>query len=206
MLSCPASDSIIVANCDFAQIPFWVQRVLLSTVRIRRARMYNASYSGVTMKPRIAISIAVLISICCVGASSGRNKSTDLVQSNFAAWNAHDADKVAVLYTDDVIYEDVAFGLIAHGHAEMRKMAADFFASVPDLKLEVVSNTSSGNHGSVEWVFSGTDVGLYKTGKKFSVRGASVYELQGGKFSGNRDYYDSASIMRQVGLLAKAAH
>jgi hypothetical protein len=49
----------------------------------------------------------------------------------------------------------------------MRKMASDFFASVPDLKLEVVSNTSSGNRGSVESVFSGTDVGLYKTGKKF---------------------------------------
>jgi ketosteroid isomerase-like protein len=97
----------------------------------------------------------------------------------------------------------VAFGLKAQGHAELRKMAADFFAGVPDLKLEVVSNTSMGNCGSVEWVFSGTDVGLYKTGKKFSVRGASVYELRGGKFSSNRDYYDSASIMRQVGILPR---
>ena len=155
------------------------------------------------MKPRIATAVAVVISICCVGANSSSDKSTDLVQSNFAAWNAHDADTVASLYTDDVIYEDVTFGLIAHGHAEMRKMAADFFASVPDLKLEVVSNTSMGDRGSVEWVFSGTDVGLYKTGKKFSVRGASVYELRDGKFSANRDYYDSASIMRQVGLLQK---
>ena len=157
------------------------------------------------MKPRIATAVAVIISICCVGATSSRDKSTDLVQSNFAAWNAHDADKVASLYTEDVIYEDVPFGLIAHGHAEMRKMAADFFASVPDLKLEVVSNTSMGNRGSVEWAFSGTDVGLYKTGKKFSVRGTSVYELRDRKFSGNRDYYDSASIMRQVGVLSKAA-
>ena len=157
------------------------------------------------MKPRIASAVAMMISICCVGAASSKDKSTDLVQSNFAAWNAHDADKVASLYTDDVIYEDVTFGLMARGHAEMRKMAADFFASVPDLKLEVVSNTSMGNRGSVEWIFSGTDVVLYKTGKKFSVRGASVYELRGGKFSGNRDYYDSASIMRQVGVLPKTA-
>jgi steroid delta-isomerase-like uncharacterized protein len=97
-----------------------------------------------------------------------------------------------------------AVGLIARGHADLREMAADFFTSIPDLKLEVVSNKSEGNRGSVEWIFSGTDVGLYKTGKKFSVRGASVYELRGGKFSGNRDYYDSASIMRQVGILPKA--
>jgi steroid delta-isomerase-like uncharacterized protein len=160
---------------------------------------------GGRIKPRIVIAVAVIISICCIGATSSRDKSTDLVQSNFAAWNAHDADKVASLYTDDVMYEDVPFGLVARGHAEMRKMAAGFFASVPDLKLEVVSNKPTGNHGLVEWVFSGTDVGLYKTGKKFSVRGASVYELRGGKFSGNRDYYDSASIMRQVGVLPKAA-
>jgi steroid delta-isomerase-like uncharacterized protein len=167
--------------------------------------LYNDLLLGVRMKPRIATAVAVLLSVCCVAATSSRNKSTDLVQKNFAAWNAHDADRVASLYTDDVIYEDVAFGLTARGHAEMRKMAADFFASVPDLKLEVVSSTSMGNHGSVEWVFSGTDVGLFKTGKKFSVRGASVYELRGQKFSANRDYYDSASLMRQVGVLPKAS-
>jgi steroid delta-isomerase-like uncharacterized protein len=155
------------------------------------------------MKPRIATTIAVIISMCCLGVATGKGNSADLVQQQFAAWNAHDADKVASFYTDDVVYEDVAFGLKAQGHAELRKMAADFFAGVPDLKLEVVSNTSMGNCGSVEWVFSGTDVGLYKTGKKFSVRGASVYELRGGKFSSNRDYYDSASIMRQVGILPR---
>jgi ketosteroid isomerase-like protein len=44
-------------------------------------------------------------------------------------------------------------------------------------------------------------VGLYKTGKKFSVRGASVFEIRGGKVYRNRDYYDSAAIMRQVGVL-----
>jgi steroid delta-isomerase-like uncharacterized protein len=158
------------------------------------------------MKAKIAIGIAVVFTVCfCVGMTMGGDKSTDLVASNFAAWNAHDADKVASLYTDDVVYEDVAFGMVAHGHEEMRKMAAGFFASVPDFKLEVVSKTSMGNRGSVEWVFSGTDVGLYKTGKKFSVRGASIYELRGGRFSANRDYYDTASLMRQVGVLSKAA-
>jgi steroid delta-isomerase-like uncharacterized protein len=157
------------------------------------------------MKPKILTAVAVIISVCCVGATGKSDKNTELVQNNFAAWNAHDADKIASLYTDDVIYEDVTFGLVAHGQPELRKMAASFFAAVPDFKLEIVSSTSMGNRGSVEWVFSGTDVGLYKTGKKFSVRGASVYEVRGGKFSGNRDYYDSASIMRQVGLLPKPA-
>jgi steroid delta-isomerase-like uncharacterized protein len=153
------------------------------------------------MKPRIATAIAVVISVCCLGAATNNDKNADLVQKQFAAWNAHDPEKLATYFTDDVVYEDVAFGMTAHGHEELRKMAAGFFAGVPDFKLEVVGHSSMGNHGSVEWVFSGTDAGLYKTGKKFSVRGASVYEIRGGKFSSNRDYYDSASIMRQVGVL-----
>ncbi len=140
-----------------------------------------------------------------VAAKDRGSQPTDLMQRNFAAWNAHDPDRVAALYTDDVVYEDVAFGLTAKGTAELRKMAAGFFANVPDLKLEIVRNTTFDHRGFVEWVFSGTDVGLYKTGKKFSVRGVSVYELRGGKFSSNRDYYDSASIMRQVGVLPQAA-
>jgi steroid delta-isomerase-like uncharacterized protein len=153
------------------------------------------------MKTTIVTAIAVIICLCCLGAATSADKRADLVQKQFAAWNAHDPDKVASFYTEDAVYEDVAFGLKARGHKELRKMAADFLTGVPDMKLEVINSTSMGDRGSVEWVFSGTDVGLYKTGKKFSVRGASVYQVRGGKFSSNRDYYDSASIMRQVGVL-----
>jgi steroid delta-isomerase-like uncharacterized protein len=153
------------------------------------------------MKTKFAIAMAVIICLCFLGAPSSADNKPDLVQGQFAAWNSHDPDKVVSFYTDDVVYEDIAFGLKAQGQEQLRRLAADFFTGVPDMKLEVISSTSMGNRGSVEWVFSGTDVGIYKTGKKFSVRGASVYEIRGGKFSSNRDYYDSANIMRQVGIL-----
>jgi ketosteroid isomerase-like protein len=42
---------------------------------------------------------------------------------------------------------------------------------------------------------------MYKTGKKFSVRGVSVIEVREGKIFRNLDFYDSATIMRQLGLL-----
>ena len=149
---------------------------------------------------RFWLLLLVVVSTCFAGGSD-RKPGNTLLDRQFAAWNAHDPEKLASLYTDDVVYEDVAFGQIAHGREELKKMAAGFFIAVPDMNLEIVSFSQHGNEGSVEWVFSGTDVGLFKTGKKFSVRGASRYELRGGKFSSNRDYYDSASIMRQVGVL-----
>lgn len=148
-----------------------------------------------------AVLAVVLVACCAASAKDNPAPARTLVEKQFAAWNAHDPDKLAAFYTSDVVYEDVTFGEVAHGSAELKKMAAGFFAAVPDLKLEVISVKSYGNAGSVEWVFSGTDSGLYRTGKKFSVRGASVFQLRGGKFSSNRDYYDSASIMRQVGVL-----
>src|SRR5512147_3266055 len=156
---------------------------------------------------RRLVSVACILSICAVLAFAGHRKSTtaEAVQKNFDAWNAHDPDKVASLYSDDVVYEDVAFGQIAHGHDELKKLAAGFFAAVPDLKLEIIASSHEGDQGWVEWKFSGTDVGLYKTGKKFSVRGASLFEMRGGKFSANKDFYDSASIMRQVGVLPRPA-
>jgi steroid delta-isomerase-like uncharacterized protein len=157
------------------------------------------------MKKWSTVAALWLVIVVCVASGKDSKKGGgNLVEQSFAAWNSHDPDKVAAFYTDDVVYEDVAFGMVARGHDEMRKLAAGFFAAVPDLKLEVISSSISKNHGSTEWKFSGTDTGLFKTGKKFSVRGASLFELRGNKFSSNKDFYDSASIMKQVGVLPES--
>lgn len=118
-----------------------------------------------------------------------------------AAWNSHDPDKMLPLFTDDVVYEDVAFGEVSHGKTELRKFAGDEFEGVPDLELKLDRADIHGNHGTIEWTFTGTDKGVFKTGKKFSVRGVSVIDLRDGKISRNLDFYDSATLMRQVGKL-----
>jgi len=118
-----------------------------------------------------------------------------------AAWNSRSPDKMLPLFTDDVFYEDVAFGVVSHGKAEVRKFAADEFEAVPDLELKLLRADIRGGHGTIEWLFSGTDKGVFKTGKKFSVRGVSVIGLRNGKIFRSLDFYDAATIMRQVGTL-----
>ncbi len=118
-----------------------------------------------------------------------------------AAWNSHDPDKMLPVFTDDVFYEDVAYGEVSHGHAEFRKFAADEFEAVPDLELKLVRASFQNGHGTIEWSFSGTDKGIYKTGKKFTVRGVSVIDVRDGKIARSLDFYDSGTIMRQVGVL-----
>ncbi len=132
------------------------------------------------------------------------SQKAGVAESWIAAWNSHDVEKLVAVFTEDVIYEDIPFGEVNHGRAELRKFAASEFEAVPDLKVELESSSIQGSHGTIEWIFSGTDKGIYKTGKKFSVRGTSIIGLKNGKISRNVDYYDAATIMRQVGQLPAA--
>jgi hypothetical protein len=56
----------------------------------------------------------------------------------------------------------------------VRKWAEGGLAIVENFKLEVVSGSFQNGRGVTEWAWSGTDKGMFKTGKKFSVRGISV--------------------------------
>jgi steroid delta-isomerase-like uncharacterized protein len=153
---------------------------------------------------RTAAVLALLV-LPAVAASPEPKAATDpnaaVAEKWIAAWNSHDPAKMLPVFTDDVFYEDVAFGEVSHGHAELRKFAADEFEAVPDLELKLLRASVHNGHGTIEWSFSGTDKGIYKTGKKFTVRGVSVIDVRDGKIARSLDFYDSGTIMRQVGVL-----
>jgi len=82
----------------------------------------------------------------------------------------------------------------------------DTFTAFPDFKIETKSFFTSDDHVCIEAVMSGTHMGNFPglppaTVKSFSVRGAHICELRGGKAMRVTDYYDGASLMRQLGLL-----
>jgi steroid delta-isomerase-like uncharacterized protein len=127
--------------------------------------------------------------------------NTDLLQAAQDAWNAHDPDALVALFTEDCVYEDVTLGVVNHGTAELRAFAEGVFTAIPDVNFPVLSIVLKGSHGSLEWGFNGTDVGLYGTGKTFSLRGGSVIEVHGNKIARQSDYWDLATLLRQIGLL-----
>jgi steroid delta-isomerase-like uncharacterized protein len=122
-----------------------------------------------------------------------------------AAWSSHDTEKLLALFTDDVVYEDVTFGVVTHGKKELRAFADGAFAAAPDILFELTSRLVNASSAAMEWTMSGTHKGefpgLPATGNRFSVRGATILELRAGKIRRNSDYWDSATFMRQVGLL-----
>ncbi len=151
-----------------------------------------------------AILLATLVLPAIAAPADNKSKTdtgTALAEKWIAAWNSHNPDKMLSLFTDDIVYEDVAFGEVSHGSTELRKFAASEFEGVPDLELKLLRANIHDGHGTIEWIFSGTDKDVYKTGKKFSVRGVSVIDMRDDKIFRNLDFYDSATLMRQVGLL-----
>ena len=87
-------------------------------------------------------------------------------------------EKVLALVTNDCVYEDVTFGVVNRGKAELRMFASGVFAGVPDFKIQPTSQFIADTWASVEWTMSGTHKGdlpgMPATGKRFSaVRGTS---------------------------------
>jgi steroid delta-isomerase-like uncharacterized protein len=158
-----------------------------------------------TKRALAGVILLAMLALPAIAAPPEGKAATDpnsaLAEKWIAAWNSHSPDKMLPLFTEDVVYEDVAFGEVSHGSAELRKFAAAEFEGVPDLELKLLRSSIHNSHGTIEWTFTGTDKGVFKTGKKFSVRGVSVIDVRDGKISRSLDFYDVSTIMRQVGVL-----
>ena len=133
------------------------------------------------------------------------SKAERMLDDWAAAWSSHNTEKFLSIFTDDCVYEDVTFGVVNHGKKELRAYTEDVFAGVPDFKMELKARFVAGDRGGMEWVMIGTHKGDFPgmpaTGKRFSVRGVTIVELKAGKIRRNPDYWDMATMMKQVGLL-----
>ena len=114
-------------------------------------------------------------------------------------------EKLFSLFTDDCVYEDLGTETFLHGKAELKAYFETIFRAIPDFKIELTSHFSAGNWAGAEWICSGTQTGDFPgmpaTNKPFSVRGASVFELQGDKFKRCSDYWNMATVLKQSGLM-----
>jgi len=133
--------------------------------------------------------------------------STDteiFVQSLWSAWNSHNWEKTATFYADTCIMADLP-SRNCHGKQELKTYYNDLLAGYPDLNFKMKSCFSCDNQIATEWLMSGTHTGnsprFKATGKRFSVQGVSIIEVQDGKITRETDYWDMCSLLKQLGLL-----
>ena len=130
------------------------------------------------------------------------------VMSYRDAWNAHDPAAVAEHMTEDVVYLDLG----RNEHREGRSAVLEFIAAMEtdfssDYRFDFSGALVDGESFATEWTLSGTndgadlERGLPATGHRFAIPGVSIGRLRDGKIAENRDYYNLAAYLRQVGLM-----
>jgi steroid delta-isomerase-like uncharacterized protein len=131
-------------------------------------------------------------------------KAEKMIRDWRGVWNSHEVERILSYVTDDIVYQDLGGARVMRGKAELRTWLNETFSAFPDFKVDLKSLFVSGEWAGDEWITSGTLegalLGMTVTAKSYTVRGASIMELRGGKIKRNTDYYDSATVIKQLWL------
>ena len=157
------------------------------------------------MKRTIAVTVmcvAMMLMGAHVRADDEQSRCRRISQKFLDFWNLKDFSTAFNVFTEDIVYEDVSFGQVSRGGEEFKTFAEGFFTLLPQSTFTLVKSSCSGQHGSIEWLWSAVDdPGFFRTGDQFDVRGVSVIAIHGNRISHTRDYYDYSTVLRQLGQL-----
>jgi steroid delta-isomerase-like uncharacterized protein len=136
-----------------------------------------------------------------------RHRREAVVRRHMEAENAHDYDTVLATFAHPR-YELMATGQVFDGEAEVRRYFEISRTPFPDQRNELVSMRSTDDGVVVELDLLGTHLGplagAEPTGREFRSRMCALFLFEDGGegIVCERVYFDSADILRQLGLLA----
>ena len=120
--------------------------------------------------------------------SSGKEITVTFLQAFADAFNAHDAEKIMSMMTDDCIFQASAGpdadGEKFTGSDNVKKAFEQVFASFPDARWSNEKHFISGDRGFSEWVFTGTK----PDGSKVEVTGCDLFTFKHGKIAIKNSY------------------
>jgi steroid delta-isomerase-like uncharacterized protein len=169
-----------------------------------------ANQGGTNMHRRhfFAVAGGVALAGVMLQPSLAADSADAVVKAYVEAWNAHDSAKAAGYFADKVVYYDASIGKPIEGKEAAKTGVIDnFLNAVPDAKWTMKGDpVVQGDRVAFEWEFSGTNSGAWAdgtaaTGKKFTIAGASVFEVKDGKIAIQSDYYDALGLYKQLGLM-----
>jgi len=133
-------------------------------------------------------SVALLV-LCQGAAQEGKlpmnheqskNDATRTTVEHFNdAFNRHDADALAMLLTEDTVFEDTSpapDGRRIEGKATVAEFWRQWFARNPDAQFETEEMIVSGDRAVVRWVYR-----TMRNGQPWHLRGVDVFTVREGK-------------------------
>jgi steroid delta-isomerase-like uncharacterized protein len=139
--------------------------------------------------------------------------NVSLARSLYEAFNERDFDKLADCMTRDSTITIVGSGDTFQGPGGARKYNMMWAEAFPDGKITIDNIVSTGDYVIVEFTGRGTHTGtltgpagsIPATGRAVTLKLCDVLEVSQGLVSAQRTYFDSASLMSQLGIGADRA-
>ena len=99
-----------------------------------------------------------------------------VLETMLGALNGHDLDLMVSCFAEDYVNETPVHPLRGfQGNAQVRANWTQIFASVPDIKAQIVDSNADGDKVWTEWDISGTRV----DGAPFLMRGVVIFGIAG---------------------------
>ncbi len=132
-----------------------------------------------------------------------------IIREVHKAWNEKNLDRYATYATADARVTNVPFGAKL-GFREYGEIWARAF---PDGQIDLTNLVAQGDLVMTEFTGRGTHTGVLQTptgeiqptGRRVEMSFAEVYRLRNGKVTEGKLYFDSATMLTQLGLSAGAA-
>ena len=129
----------------------------------------------------------------------------DTVERMLAVYNRHDGAAFASYFGENGVLRVVATGEVNEGRAQIQAGAEERWR-VFDYTLEPRGFYECGEDVWLEWTMTGTRVGelmgIPPTHRRFEMLGCSHFTFAADGFIAQDDvYWDSATMLRQLGLL-----
>jgi predicted ester cyclase len=137
--------------------------------------------------------------------------NVDFIRSLYDAWNRRDLDAWADATAPGGTVTVAGAGDVFKGPEGARQYAGSWAAGFPDGEITVDNIVADGDRVVVEITGRGTHTGTLETsmgpiaptGRSATIKLCNVHELVDGKLMTQRSYFDSGSIMAQLGLLGE---
>jgi steroid delta-isomerase-like uncharacterized protein len=127
-----------------------------------------------------------------------------VVRAHMASENAHAFEETLGTFAHPR-YELMATGEVYDGEAAVREYYARSREAFPDQRNEVIAMHHAGDTVIVELDLLGTHggplFGIPATGRSFTCRMAAFFFFEGERIVCERVYFDSATILRQIGVM-----
>jgi steroid delta-isomerase-like uncharacterized protein len=129
------------------------------------------------------------------------------------AYNEADWNRLEALLTADSVYDEVGSGRRVEGGPEIVELFKGWKRAMPDSEGTVTSAVDAGDAAVLEVTWNGTFTGAWATpqgeveptGKHQTSRACIVCTVAGDKIKESHQYFDSMSLMQQLGLLETPA-